>query len=55
MFGGLTCFEFEKDGSVLVSPLRLSSETMHDLEEHLLMFFTRFSRSAEGVLIRSLV
>ena len=49
-FGGLTCFEFEKDGRVLVSPLRLSSETMHDLEEHLLMFFTRFSRNAEGVL-----
>jgi D-glycero-alpha-D-manno-heptose-7-phosphate kinase len=49
-FGGLTCFDFEKDGSVQVSPLRLSSETMHDLEEHLLMFFTRFSRNAEGVL-----
>ena len=49
-FGGLTCFDFQKDGSVHVSPLHISSETMHDLEEHLLMFFTRFSRNAEGVL-----
>jgi D-glycero-alpha-D-manno-heptose-7-phosphate kinase len=49
-FGGLTCFEFHEDGSVRVSPLRISNDTMHDLEEHLLMFFTRFSRNAEGVL-----
>ncbi len=49
-FGGLTCFDFEKDGTVFVSPLRLSNETMHDLEEHLLMFFTRFSRNADDVL-----
>lgn len=48
--GGLTCFEFNPDGSVEVSPLRVSDETMHDLEEHLLMFFTKFSRNAEGVL-----
>ncbi len=49
-FGGLTCFEFEKDGTVQVSPLRLSDATVFDLEEHLLMFFTGFSRNAEGVL-----
>lgn len=48
--GGLTCFEFNQDGSVDVTPLRVSNETMHDLEEHLLMFFTKFSRNAEGVL-----
>jgi D-glycero-alpha-D-manno-heptose-7-phosphate kinase len=49
-FGGLTCFDFEKDGTVRVCPLHLSNETIHDLEAHLLMFFTRFSRNAEGVL-----
>jgi D-glycero-alpha-D-manno-heptose-7-phosphate kinase len=49
-FGGLTCFDFAKDGSVRVSPLHLTIDTMHDLEEHLLMFFTRFSRSADDVL-----
>ena len=48
--GGLTCFEFHPDGAVQASPLRVSNETLHDLEEHLLMFFTRISRNAEGVL-----
>ena len=48
--GGLTCFEFHPDGTVDASPLRISNETLHDLEEHLLMFFTRLSRNAEGVL-----
>ena len=35
-FGGLTCFEFERDGTVRVSPLRLPAGTLEDLEEHLL-------------------
>jgi D-glycero-alpha-D-manno-heptose-7-phosphate kinase len=49
-FGGLTCFEFERDGQVKVSPLRISTDTLHDLEDHLLMFFTGYSRSASSVL-----
>lgn len=49
-FGGLTCFRFDRDGSVHVSPLELSTETLHDLEEHLLMFFTGYSREATAVL-----
>jgi D-glycero-alpha-D-manno-heptose-7-phosphate kinase len=49
-FGGLTCFRFDPDGRVHVSPLDLSTETMHDLEEHLLMFFTGYSREATAVL-----
>jgi D-glycero-alpha-D-manno-heptose-7-phosphate kinase len=49
-FGGLTCFEFEPDGTVKTSPLAVSSETLHDLEDHLLMFFTGFSREADRVL-----
>ena len=39
-FGGITCFEIEQDGRVHVSPLSISTPTLHDLEEHLLMFFT---------------
>jgi D-glycero-alpha-D-manno-heptose-7-phosphate kinase len=50
-FGGLTCFEFHPDGAVTTSPLQLSASTMQDLEEHLLMFFTKFSRDAETVLV----
>ncbi len=49
-FGGLTCFEFETDGDVRVSPLTVSGETVDELEDHLLMFFTGFSREAEHVL-----
>lgn len=49
-FGGLTCFEFCRDDEVRVSPLRISSETLHDLEEHLLLFFTGYARSADHIL-----
>lgn len=49
-FGGLTCFEFHPGGAVTVSPLRLNPSTIQDLEEHLVMFFTNFSRDAEVVL-----
>jgi D-glycero-alpha-D-manno-heptose-7-phosphate kinase len=49
-FGGLTCMEFERDGGVHVSPLTVSNETLRELEEHLLMFFTGYSRAADVVL-----
>ena len=49
-FGGITCFEIEQDGRVHVSPLSISTPTLHDLEEHLLMFFTGYSRRAEELL-----
>jgi D-glycero-alpha-D-manno-heptose-7-phosphate kinase len=49
-FGGLTCFEFRPDGSVHVSPLSISTATLHDLDEHLVMFFTGYSRSASELL-----
>ena len=50
-FGGLTCFEFDADGSVRVSPLAIANRTLHDLEENLLMFFTGYSRGADDVLL----
>jgi D-glycero-alpha-D-manno-heptose-7-phosphate kinase len=49
-FGGVTCFDFAPDGGVSVNPLRISNETLHDLEENLLMFFTGYARSAGAVL-----
>lgn len=49
-FGGLTCFEISTDGGVSVSPLMISQQTLHDLEEHLLLFFTGYSREAESLL-----
>jgi len=49
-FGGLTCFEFEKDGKVKAWPLKVSEETRDNLEDNLLLFFTGYSRSASAIL-----
>lgn len=48
--GGVTCFTFHKDDKVSAQPLGLSMDTMFDLEDNLLLFFTGFSRSASGIL-----
>lgn len=48
--GGMTSFTFHKDDSVTVKPLDISNDTLNDLEDHLLLFFTGFSRSAGSVL-----
>jgi len=49
-FGGITCFEFEIDGHVTVSPLRMDPMTLHNLEDNLVLFFTSFTRSASDIL-----
>lgn len=49
-YGGLACFEFLEDDEVRVSPLNISNGTLYDLEEHLVMFFTGYSRNASAVL-----
>ncbi len=49
-FGGITCFKFNKDDSVQIEPLQISNETLHSLEDDLLLFFTGYSRSASSIL-----
>ncbi len=49
-YGGITCFEFHEDGSVEARPLAISMETLWDLEDNLLLFFTGVSRSAGSIL-----
>ena len=49
-YGGITCFEFDRDGSVRAEPLNLRQSSLHELEDHLLLFFTGFSRSASDIL-----
>jgi len=49
-FGGLTCFTFNSDGQVDVEPLRLAPETLHNLEDNLLLFFTGRIRKASDIL-----
>jgi len=49
-FGGITAFEIAPDGKVTVSPLPISTETLYNLEDNLLLFFTGFTRSASAIL-----
>lgn len=49
-YGGITCFEFEKDGGVKAWPAKISEETRFNLEDNLLLFFTGYSRSASAIL-----
>jgi len=48
--GGLTRFEIDTTGNVKAFPLSMSAGARVDLEEHLLLFFTGFSRSANVLL-----
>jgi D-glycero-alpha-D-manno-heptose-7-phosphate kinase len=50
-FGGLSCLTIETDGRIHVSPLTVSNDTLHELEDHLLIFFTGYSRESERVLL----
>lgn len=49
-FGGITCFKFMPDGRVEAWPLKISEETLFNLEDNLLLFFTGYSRSASTIL-----
>jgi D-glycero-alpha-D-manno-heptose-7-phosphate kinase len=49
-YGGITCFTYNKDDSVTAKPLAISMDTLFDLEDNLLLFFTGFSRSAGSIL-----
>ncbi|MBC8074681.1 MAG: galactokinase [Chloroflexales bacterium] len=49
-YGGITCFQFLPDDRVEAWPLKIDTETMYNLEDNLLLFFTGYSRSASGIL-----
>lgn len=49
-YGGITSFTFNKDGSVDSEKLNISTATLHNLEDNLLLFFTGISRSASNIL-----
>jgi D-glycero-alpha-D-manno-heptose-7-phosphate kinase len=49
-FGGISSFTFNPDGTVFSEPLAISTETLHNLEDNLLLFFTGISRSASSIL-----
>jgi len=49
-FGGITTFEFLADDKIVVSPVKLNKETLYNLEDNLVLFFTGYSRSASSIL-----
>jgi D-glycero-alpha-D-manno-heptose-7-phosphate kinase len=49
-YGGITCFRFLPDGRVEAEPLKISEETLFNLEDNLLLFFTGYSRAASAIL-----
>ena len=49
-YGGITCFRFLPDDTVEAWPLKIDIDTVHNLEDNLLLFFTGFSRSASQTL-----
>jgi D-glycero-alpha-D-manno-heptose-7-phosphate kinase len=49
-YGGITCFRFLPNGQVDAWPLKVSQRTIYDLEDHLLLFFTGYTRSAGEIL-----
>jgi len=49
-YGGITRFHFNPDDTVDAAPLTISPETLIDLEDNLLLFFTGFSCSAGSIL-----
>jgi D-glycero-alpha-D-manno-heptose-7-phosphate kinase len=50
VYGGLKELKFLRDGSVDVSMLPINADTINDLEDNLLLFFTGYSRNANDIL-----
>ena len=50
-YGGITCFDFHSDGRVEARPLACSMNTLFELEDNLVLFFTGFCRSAGSILL----
>ena len=49
-FGGLTCLTFERDGRVIVEPVRMKDEKVIELQESILLFYTGIERRASDIL-----
>src|SRR2546428_4949239 len=49
-YSGITCFRFLPNNQVEAWPLNIDTDTLYNLEDNLLMFYTGYSRSASTVL-----
>src|SRR6478736_4736487 len=50
MFGGVNYMEFYEDDKVIVNPLRIRSQYLHELENNLVLYFTATSRESAGII-----
>ena len=50
VFGGITSFRFLPNGHAEVAPVKIDMDTLYNLEDNLLLFFTGYSRSASDIL-----
>lgn len=50
MFGGVNFMEFYGDDKVIVNPLRIRSQYLHELENNLVLYFTDTSRSSAAII-----
>jgi D-glycero-alpha-D-manno-heptose-7-phosphate kinase len=50
VFGGFKCLDISKDGKVTVSTLKIPDDTIHELQNNLVFFYTGLKRSSAFVL-----
>ncbi|MEO6837565.1 MAG: dehydrogenase [Ginsengibacter sp.] len=50
MFGGVNFMEFYEDDKVIVNPLRIKSEYLHELENNLVLYYTSTSRESASII-----
>jgi D-glycero-alpha-D-manno-heptose-7-phosphate kinase len=53
-YGGTNFITFHRDGRFEVTPVVMTEERRHEIESHMMLFFTRFSRIAETVAARKI-
>jgi len=49
-FGGVNFMEFSENDKVIVNPLRIRSQYMHELENNLVLYFTATSRESATII-----
>ncbi|QXO93530.1 hypothetical protein KSK55_09055 [Methanospirillum purgamenti] len=49
-FGGITTLTFEKNGDVVVDPIKMSDDAIDELERNVLLYYTGIERSASDIL-----
>ncbi|HBR14335.1 MAG TPA: kinase [Candidatus Omnitrophica bacterium] len=53
-FGGFNKISFKKDGGFFVEPIIISKERLLDLEKHIMLYFTGFSRIASEIALQQI-